>query len=76
MHHPVQHQVRNLTHVPAILELAQILRKVLRTDVNVRSANAALQHVPEALDVVHRGTVGADIFLLAVDAGLVAVAAQ
>ena len=49
IHQPVKHQVRNVPHVPAILKLAQILRQVLLAHVNVRTADAALQDVPEAL---------------------------
>jgi hypothetical protein len=37
--------MRHRLHVPAILELAEILLEMLRTDVNVRSTNAALQNI-------------------------------
>lgn len=52
-----------MTHIPAILKLAQILRKMLRTDVNVRTVDAALQHRPEALNAVHGATRRADVLL-------------
>jgi hypothetical protein len=41
-HQAVKHQVRHLTHVPAILKLPQILRKMLPTDVNVGAVDPAL----------------------------------
>src|SRR4051812_37431397 len=68
--------MRNRPHVPAILKLPQILREMLRADVNVRPANAALQEVPEALKVVHMRSVSADILLRTVVAGHVPIAAQ
>ena len=42
VYHPVNHRVPTLTHVPAVLELARILREMLRADVNVRPADARL----------------------------------
>ena len=52
MHQPIEHQVRNLTHVPAILELAEILREMLPADMNVSAVDAPLQLRPEALNRV------------------------
>ena len=34
-HQALEHQMRNVTHVPAIAKLAQIFRKMLPADVNV-----------------------------------------
>ena len=45
--------MRNVPHVPAIFELAKVLRKMLRADVNVRPVDATLQSGPEAFNSVH-----------------------
>lgn len=52
MQEPVEHQVRHLTHVPAILKLPKILRKMLSADVNVSAADPALELSPEAFDAL------------------------
>ena len=65
-HHPVKHQVRNLTHVPAILKLPQILRKVLPADMNVRAVDPALQLRPEAFNGVHASAVARGVLARAV----------
>mgnify|MGYP001097635410 CR=1 FL=1 len=43
----------NVTHVVAILKLPQILRKMLPADMDVRSADPALERRPEAFNGVH-----------------------
>lgn len=75
MHQPVKHQMRNRPHVLAILELPEILRKVLRADVNVRAVNAPLQHRPKAFQMVHSRASRADIFTNRMVHFLVTVAA-
>lgn len=55
-----------MPHVPAVLELAKLFRQVLRADVNVRPVDAALQHGPEAFNVVHRLPLRAGILFLLV----------
>lgn len=42
-HQPVKHQVQGVVRIPAILELAEILGKVLAADVNLRPVDATLQ---------------------------------
>lgn len=64
MHQPVKHQVRNRTRVPAILKLSKILREMLLAEVNVRTADAVLQHRPEAFNGVHGYTALGDILAL------------
>ena len=64
-----------MTHVPAILELAEILPKVLLTDVDVGAVDAALQHRPEALNPVHCASCWADILEVAVGDALLPIAA-
>ena len=41
MHQPVEHQMRNVARVPAILELPQIFRKALLAYADLRSVDAA-----------------------------------
>lgn len=52
-----------MTHVPAILELPEILREMLRADMDMRAVDPPLERRPEAFDPVHCATVGADVFL-------------
>ena len=47
--------------IVAKLKLAQILRKMLRTDMDMRAGNAALQLRPEAFDAVDRTAFGGNI---------------
>jgi hypothetical protein len=55
-----------LTHVPAILKLAQIARKVLLTDMDMCAIYPTLHRCPEAFDPVGAGAVKANIFMGAV----------
>src|SRR5690242_9795173 len=48
--------MRNVTHVPAILKLAEILPQVLLTDVDMRPVDAPLEHGPVAFNAVHAST--------------------
>lgn len=54
-----------MTHVVAVLKLAQILRKMLPRDVNMRSANRPLDHRPEAFKAIGV-RIAANIFLCGV----------
>lgn len=47
--------------IVAKLKLAQILRKMLRTDMDMGAGNATLQLRPEAFDAVHAAAVGGNI---------------
>ena len=51
-HQPIKHQVRRRPHVVAILKFPQILRKMLRTDMNMRPIDAALEGGPESFQAV------------------------
>lgn len=64
-----------MTHVPAILDLAQILRKMLPADMDMCAAHRALHLCPEALHGV-RGDAAPDIFADAVIDGVVPVALE
>ena len=48
VHQPIKHQMGSVTHVVAILKLPKILPKMLPADMDMRSANPALQLRPEA----------------------------
>lgn len=48
--------MRNMTHVPPILELAEVLSKVLPADMNVRAVDPALKLRPKAFDAVDAST--------------------
>jgi len=48
----LEHQVRMLPQVIPELELAEVLLKMLPTDVNMSAANTTLQHRPEAVESV------------------------
>ena len=72
MHQAIKHQVRHRPHVPAILKLPEILRKMLPADMNVGAVDRALQVRPEALDCIDASAVAlAGIFLFAVVHGQV-----
>jgi hypothetical protein len=53
--------MRNVTHVPAILKLTQILRKMLPADMDMRAVDAALESGPEAFESVDTGAAEAGI---------------
>ena len=53
-------------HVPAILKLCQILRQMLRADMNMRAIDPALHRCPKAFNAVGRSAIKADIFVRAV----------
>src|ERR1043165_9728528 len=76
MHQTIQHQMRNVTHVPAILKLAEILRKMLPADMDMRSGNPALEVRPEAFDGVHASAGLRGIFAARMVDGDVDVAAM
>lgn len=59
-----------MTHVVTILMLCQILRKMLRTDMDMRAVDRALERGPNALDAVR----GADMRARLVADGDVAIA--
>ena len=65
-HQAIKHRMGRLTHVPAILKLRQILRKVTGTDMDMRSVDPTLDSRPEAFNRVGRSTIEADIFMRAV----------
>ena len=58
-----------MTHVVTILKLAQILRKVARTDMDVRSVNPTLELRPEAFNRVHTTAVRRGVLVLVVADG-------
>ena len=60
-HQAVQHQVRRLAHVPAILKLPKILRKMLLADMDMRPVNPALNRCPKAFNGVDAGASWRDI---------------
>jgi hypothetical protein len=43
----MQHQLRTVAHVRAILKLAKLLGQMFRARMNVRAVDAALEHGPE-----------------------------
>lgn len=72
----VQHQVRHLTHVPTILKLAQILRKMLPADVNVGSVDPALELSSEAFQSIDASAARLGILAPRVVHGDVPIAGQ
>ena len=54
------------THIPAILKLRQILRQMLRADMDMRPIDPAFHSGPEPFDSIGRSAVEADIFVRAV----------
>lgn len=50
-HQAIDHQMRHMTHVVAILKLPQILRKKLPADMDMRAVDPELKLRPEALEV-------------------------
>lgn len=49
-HQAIKHQMRQMTHVVTILKLPEILRKVLRTNVNARAVDPPFELRPVAFD--------------------------
>ena len=47
---PCEHRLGGVAQVPAVLELAEVLRKVFPTDMNMGASDRALEHRPEAFD--------------------------
>src|SRR5881392_3412962 len=66
VHQPVKHQMRSLTHVPAIFKLPEILREMLPANVNVGAVDRPLEHRPVALNRIYASAVGTGVFVMTV----------
>ena len=65
-HQAIKHRMGTLTHVPAILKLTKIFRKMFLADMDMRPVNPALNRSPKAFNAVGARASGGDILFVRV----------